>query len=96
MNQPPVDRPGAFQIAVQTLGRLADPAEFSNIVVKQTPNAVVRIKDVAQVELAADLLAHQGGGMAPTLVVGAPKVRSAATAGAADADLHASFRREAP
>ena len=27
---------GAFQIAVQTLGRLADPEEFANIVVKQT------------------------------------------------------------
>ena len=47
LNQPPVDQPGAFQIAVQTLGRLADPDEFANIVVKQTPNAVVRLKDVA-------------------------------------------------
>ena len=28
LNQPPVDKPGAFQIAVQTLGRLADPDEF--------------------------------------------------------------------
>ena len=36
LNQPPVDKPGAFQIAVQTLGRLADPEEFGNIVVKQT------------------------------------------------------------
>ena len=36
LNQPPVDKPGAFQIAVQTLGRLADPEEFANIVVKQT------------------------------------------------------------
>src|SRR6266849_872729 len=53
LNQPPVDKPGAFQISVQTLGRLADPNEFSNIVVKQTANAVVRLKDVAQVELAA-------------------------------------------
>src|SRR6202790_2973678 len=33
LNQPPVDKPGAFQISVQTLGRLADPAEFRNIVV---------------------------------------------------------------
>src|SRR5436305_7650669 len=41
LNQPPVERPGAFQIAVQTLGRLADPAEFGSIVIKQTPNAVV-------------------------------------------------------
>ena len=44
LNQPPVDKPGAFQIAVQTLGRLADPEEFANIVVKQTPNAVVRLQ----------------------------------------------------
>jgi hydrophobe/amphiphile efflux-1 (HAE1) family protein len=53
LNQPPVDRPGAFQVSVQTLGRLADPAEFANVVVKQTPSAVVRLRDVARVELAA-------------------------------------------
>ena len=53
LNQPPVDQQGAFQIAVQTLGRLADPAEFGNIVVKQSESAVVRIKDVAKVDLAA-------------------------------------------
>src|SRR5471032_3176991 len=53
LNQPPVDKPGAFQISVQTLGRLADPTEFSNVVIKQTANAVVRLKDVARVELAA-------------------------------------------
>jgi hydrophobe/amphiphile efflux-1 (HAE1) family protein len=53
LNQPPVDKPGAFQISVQTQGRLANPDEFGNIVVKQTANAVVRIKDVAQTELAA-------------------------------------------
>src|SRR5262245_24579391 len=53
LNQPPVEQPRAFQVAVQTLGRLADPSEFSNIVIKQTPSAVVRVKDVARVELAA-------------------------------------------
>ena len=53
LDQPPVEQPGAFQIAVQTLGRLADPDEFAYIVVKQTPSAVVRLKDVANVELAA-------------------------------------------
>src|SRR5881227_2572526 len=45
LNQPPVEQPGAFQIAVKTLGRLAEPAEFGNIIVKQTPNAVVRLRD---------------------------------------------------
>jgi hydrophobe/amphiphile efflux-1 (HAE1) family protein len=53
LNQPPVDQPGAFQVAVKTLGRLANPEEFANIIVKQTAMAVVRLKDVAKVELAA-------------------------------------------
>jgi hydrophobe/amphiphile efflux-1 (HAE1) family protein len=53
LNQPPVDNPRAFQISVQTLGRLVDPDQFADIVVKQTDNAVVRLKDVARVELAA-------------------------------------------
>src|SRR5215470_7853111 len=53
LNQPPVSRPGAFQIAVQTLGRLDNPDEFGAIVVKQTPDAVVRLRDVATIELAA-------------------------------------------
>jgi hydrophobe/amphiphile efflux-1 (HAE1) family protein len=52
LNQPPVEKPGAFQISVQTLGRLADPEQFANIVIKQTPNAVVRLKDVGRAELA--------------------------------------------
>ena len=53
LDQPPIAHPGAFQIAVQTLGRLDNPDEFGSIVVKQTPDAVVRLKDVATVELAA-------------------------------------------
>ena len=53
LNQPPVANPKAFQVAVQTQGRLTDPEEFGNIVVKTTPGAVVRLRDVARVELAA-------------------------------------------
>ncbi|MET0630890.1 MAG: multidrug efflux RND transporter permease subunit [Xanthobacteraceae bacterium] len=53
LNQPPIEQPGAFQVAVKTLGRLAYPEEFANIVVKQTATAVVRLKDVAKAELAA-------------------------------------------
>src|SRR6266571_2261558 len=53
LNQPPVEQQGAFQIAVKTLGRLTDPAEFGNIIVKQTQDAVVRLRDVAKVDLAA-------------------------------------------
>jgi len=53
LNQPPVERPGAYQVAVKTLGRLADPEEFGNITVKRTATAVVRLRDVAKVDLAA-------------------------------------------
>jgi hydrophobe/amphiphile efflux-1 (HAE1) family protein len=53
LNQPPVPNQLAFQVAVRTLGRLSDPSEFADIVVKQTATAVVRIKDVARVELRA-------------------------------------------
>jgi hydrophobe/amphiphile efflux-1 (HAE1) family protein len=53
LNQPPVARPGAFQIAVKTQGRLTDVEEFGSIVVKQTDVAVVRLRDVAKIELAA-------------------------------------------
>jgi hydrophobe/amphiphile efflux-1 (HAE1) family protein len=51
LNAPPVKDQRAFQIAVQTLGRLSDPAEFANIVIKETPSAIVRLKDVARVEI---------------------------------------------
>ena len=53
LNQPPVPNQLAFQVAVRTLGRLSDPSEFANIVVKQTATAVVRIKDIGRVELVA-------------------------------------------
>jgi len=53
LNQQPMTNPGAFEIAVQTQGRLAEPDQFSEIVVKQTPGALVRLKDVARVELGA-------------------------------------------
>src|SRR6516162_10366176 len=53
LNQPPMQQQGAFQVAVKTLGRLADPQEFGAIVVKQTPSAIVRLRDVARIELAA-------------------------------------------
>jgi hydrophobe/amphiphile efflux-1 (HAE1) family protein len=53
LNAPPVPNQLAFQTAVRTLGRLSDPAEFGNVVVKQTPNAVVKLKDVARIQLMA-------------------------------------------
>jgi HAE1 family hydrophobic/amphiphilic exporter-1 len=52
INQPPATSPGGFQIAVQTLGRLTDPEEFGNIVVRtEDVGGIVRIRDIGRVEL---------------------------------------------
>jgi HAE1 family hydrophobic/amphiphilic exporter-1 len=54
IDQPPVPKQGAFQLAVQTQGRLQDPGQFENIIVKSGPGArITRVRDVARVELAA-------------------------------------------
>src|SRR6266550_916229 len=54
LNQPPTAGLGAFQLNVETLGRLADPRQFANIVVRNDPNGrVTRIRDVGRVELGA-------------------------------------------
>ena len=54
INQPPAASPGAFQIAVQTLGRLSDPEQFGDTVVEADRDGrVTRIRDIARVELGA-------------------------------------------
>ena len=54
INQPPARAPGAFEIAVQTLGRLSTPDQFDDIVVAADPDGrVTRIRDIARVELGA-------------------------------------------
>lgn len=54
INQPPVPRPGAFQLNVETQGRLTTPAEFGTIIVKSDDQGrVTRVRDVARVELGA-------------------------------------------
>ena len=54
INQPPATSPGAFTLQVQTLGRLTSVEEFNNIVIRAEPSgAVVRVRDIARVELGA-------------------------------------------
>jgi hydrophobe/amphiphile efflux-1 (HAE1) family protein len=54
INQPPVPSPGAYQLNVETLGRLEDERQFGNIVVKTAEDGrVTRLEDIARVELAA-------------------------------------------
>jgi len=52
LNQQPVPKPGAFEINVETQGRLIAPEQFGDIVVKRGEGtATVRVKDVGRVEL---------------------------------------------
>ena len=52
INQPPATSDGAFQLSVNTLGRLTDTTEFENIVVRSdAAGGTIRIRDVARVEL---------------------------------------------
>ncbi|KRR04419.1 hypothetical protein CP49_36790 [Bradyrhizobium valentinum] len=47
LNEPPVPSAGAFQLNVETLGRLSDPAQFENIIVKTDAGGrVTRVRDV--------------------------------------------------
>src|ERR1700726_941263 len=50
----PVPKGQQFTYSVQAQGRMTSPQEFENIVVRESPSgAVVRVKDVARVELGA-------------------------------------------
>jgi HAE1 family hydrophobic/amphiphilic exporter-1 len=52
INQPPTRSEGAYQLSVQTLGRLSDPEQFGEIVVRADANGgYVRVRDIARIEL---------------------------------------------
>ena len=54
LNQLPVPDPGAFQLNIETLGRLQDVRQFENIIVKTDPDGrITRVGDIARVELGA-------------------------------------------
>jgi HAE1 family hydrophobic/amphiphilic exporter-1 len=53
LGAPPSDNKQSFQITVNVIGRLTTPEEFNNIVVKNTPNGIVQVKDVGYAELGA-------------------------------------------
>ncbi len=55
VGQPPSNPDQTYQIAVRARGRLVEPDEFGEIVVQRSPDGqIVRIKDVARVELGAE------------------------------------------
>ena len=79
LGQPPSNQHQSYQISVRAIGRLSDPKEFENIVLKTgTDGTLVRIKDVGRAELGAEdyssilrFNGHDAVGVAVTQLPGA-------------------------
>ena len=55
VGQPPIQVGQQFQISVRAIGRLTEPSEFNNIILKTSSDGtLVRLKDVGRAELGAE------------------------------------------
>jgi len=54
LGQPPADVKQAFQIPVRVVGRLSDPKEFDNLIIKNSPNGLVLLSDVGHAAVGAE------------------------------------------
>ena len=55
VGQPPTQSGQVYQVSVRAVGRLVEPAEFDNIILKTGPDGnLVRLKDVGRAELGAE------------------------------------------
>ncbi len=54
LGQPPANLKQAFQIPVRVVGRLTSPAEFDNIIVKNSANGLVLLKDIGYSAVGAE------------------------------------------
>jgi len=53
INGPPYSQTGELQLPINAQGRLSDPEEFSEIIVKRDGGVVTRLRDIARVEISA-------------------------------------------
>ena len=68
----PAPKNNQFQLSVNAQGRLTDPTQFGNIVVRSNPDgSILRLRDVSRVELGAQLYQTLGSlnGKPATLVI---------------------------
>src|SRR5437899_1019405 len=54
VGRPPADPKQKFQVTLRVVGRLSEPKEFENIIIKNTPNGIVQLKDVGRAEIGAE------------------------------------------
>jgi len=79
LGQPPSNPKQDYQISVRAIGRLSEPTEFENIILKTgTDGTLVRIKDIGRAELGAEdyssvlrFNGHEAVGVAITQLPGA-------------------------
>lgn len=73
VGQPPASAGQQFQLTVRVKGRLSEPEEFGNIIIKALPDgSTVRIRDVARVEMGSksySAFGRQGESQAAMLLV---------------------------
>lgn len=73
LGQPPVPKDQAYQLSVNTLGRLSDVKQFEDVIIKTGQGTrAIRIKDVAKVDLggkAYDFRSLFNGRQAATMIV---------------------------
>ena len=72
IGQPPVPAGLSFQLNVTTLGRLKTVEQFENVIVRADANRIIRVKDVARVELGGrsyDSVGRFSGGPAGIFIV---------------------------
>ncbi len=54
LGQPPSDQSQLYQVPVRVVGRLSDPSEFDKIILKNSPNGLVQLKDVGHSVVGAE------------------------------------------
>jgi len=54
LGRPPSDKKQNFQVTLRVVGRLSEPSEFEKIILKNTRNGIVQLKDVGRAEIGAE------------------------------------------
>ena len=98
LGQPPADAKQAFQVPVRVVGRLSSPQEFDNIIVKNSANGLVLLKEVGHSEVGAEdystalkYLGHDANGIGVIQLSNANALDVDAKAKAALVELSKSF-----
>jgi hydrophobe/amphiphile efflux-1 (HAE1) family protein len=97
LGQPPYSTGNAFQLNVETQGRLSDPAQFGEVIIRSDAEGrQVRVSDVARVELgAADYASNTYLSNRPTVIMAVfqrPGSNALAAAEAVEAEMKAASR----